>query len=361
LRRQRNVRVALAEVDGVDRERKCVCAGEQFFPYDVLVLASGSSHSYFGYPEWEAHAPGAKSIEDATAIRRRVLLAFERVETAPDATARRCLLTFVVVGGGPTGVEMAGTLAELARRALTADFRRIGPREARIVLVEAGHRLLGGFGPESSAYAAQALADLGVEVRTGARITSCEADGVTIGGERLEAGTVIWAAGVVASPVARGLGVEAARGARMSASAAAAPSATCWSSPCSPACCGRARQRRPAACWPCAAPRAARHPRAARAGGALTHEEQPHDRHRPRRDRRRPRRRPRPDPRIPPLGYDRGLARHQARHLRQSRRRTGGPARHLRPCPAAACCWRGSTVRPRAASASCAATRRRWN
>lgn len=215
VRRQRNVRVLLGEVTGVDRAGKQVRMDGRALPYELLVIATGASHAYFGHDEWAPHAPGLKSIEDATEIRRRILLAFERAETAADPAERRRLLTFVVVGGGPTGVEMAGTLAELARRALAADFRVIDPRQARVVLVEAGPRVLPGFADGLSDYARRALERLGVEVMTGRPITHCDADGVMAGEERLAAATVIWAAGVAASPVARWLSVAPDRAGRV--------------------------------------------------------------------------------------------------------------------------------------------------
>jgi NADH:ubiquinone reductase (H+-translocating) len=215
VRGQPNVRVRLGEVTGVDRAGKRVRMDGRAIPYDALVIATGASHAYFGHDAWAPHAPGLKSIEDATEIRRRILLAFERAEMEADAAARRRLLTFVVVGGGPTGVEMAGTLAELARKALAADFRTIDPRQARVVLVEAGPRVLPGFSEGLSGYARRALEGLGVEVMTGRPITSCNAGGVMIGEERLAAATVIWAAGVPASPVARWLGVAPDRAGRV--------------------------------------------------------------------------------------------------------------------------------------------------
>ena len=208
VRRQPNVRVLLGEVTGVDREGKQVRMDGRALPYDRLVIATGASHAYFGHDEWTPHAPGLKSIEDATEIRRRILLAFERAEMEADPAERRRLLTFVVVGGGPTGVEMAGTLAELARKALAADFRVIDPRQARVVLVEAGPRVLPGFSDGLSDYARRALERLGVEVMTGRPITHCDAGGVMVGEERL-------AAGVAASPVAGWLGIAPDRAGRV--------------------------------------------------------------------------------------------------------------------------------------------------
>ncbi|MBL0935457.1 MAG: NAD(P)/FAD-dependent oxidoreductase [Rhizobiaceae bacterium] len=215
VRWQRNVRVLLGQVSAVDRVNKRVWMDGRAIPYDLLVIATGASHAYFGHDEWAPHAPGLKSIEDATEIRRRILTAFERAEMATDPDLRRWLLTFVVVGGGPTGVEMAGTLAELARKALAADFRAIDPRQARVVLVEAGSRVLPGFSEGLSDHARRALSKLGVEVATGRPITRCDSEGVMIGEDRLAAATVIWAAGVAASPVADWLGVSSDRAGRV--------------------------------------------------------------------------------------------------------------------------------------------------
>lgn len=215
VRRQPNVRVLLGEVTGVDRAGKRIYMNGREITYDRLVIATGASHAYFGHDEWAAHAPGLKSIEDATEIRRRILLAFERAEMEADPEERRRLLTFVVVGGGPTGAEMAGTLAELARKALAADFRVIDPRQTRVVLVEAGQRVLPGFSDGLSDYARCALERLGVEVKTGRPITLCDQHGVMIGEKRLPAATVFWAAGVAASPVARWLGVTPDRAGRV--------------------------------------------------------------------------------------------------------------------------------------------------
>lgn len=211
LRRQRNTRVLLGEVTGVDVERRAVSLGEQSIPYDHLILATGVRHDYFGHDDWEASAPGLKELDDATRIRRRILLAFERAECGSDPSAQRRLLTFVIVGGGPTGVELAGAIAELARRALAADFRHIDPKSARILLCEAGERVLPTFPEALSRYARRALARLGVEVKLRSPVTDCGPSGVTVGTERVEAATVLWAAGVAASPVARWLGIEADR------------------------------------------------------------------------------------------------------------------------------------------------------
>jgi NADH dehydrogenase FAD-containing subunit len=208
LRRAANVHVLLGKVNGVDRERRTVVLDDRTIPYDYLVLATGARHSYFGHDEWESVAPGLKKIDDATAIRRRILTAFENAEATDNHEARRRFLTFVVIGGGPTGVEMAGAIAELARVALRHDFRNIDPREAGIVLVEAGPRVLGAFPPVLSAAAHRSLERLGVEVRLGTPVTRCDADGVTIGDDPLPAATIVWAAGVAASSAATWLGAE---------------------------------------------------------------------------------------------------------------------------------------------------------
>ena len=179
--------------------------------YDTLVLATGARHAYFGHDEWEPFAPGLKTLEDATTIRRRILLAFEKAERETDPDRRRALMTCVIIGGGPTGVELAGTIAELARDTLAGEFRNIDTSTARVVLIEAGERVLAGFKPELSAYAKKALERLGVTVELGRAVTECNADGVVFGGESLPAGTIIWAAGVAASPAAEWLGVAADR------------------------------------------------------------------------------------------------------------------------------------------------------
>jgi NADH dehydrogenase len=200
LRRQRNATVLLGEVIGVDAARRVVELTDRSLPFDFLVIATGSTHSYFGHDDWRRVAPGLKSIDDATAIRRRILHAFEAAEMAVDAAQRERLLRFVIVGAGPTGVELAGTIAELARFTLAADFRRIDPRSAKIVLVEAGARVLAAFREPQSDYALRALAKLGVEVRLNATVTAVDSGGVWLGTERLASATVIWAAGVTASP-----------------------------------------------------------------------------------------------------------------------------------------------------------------
>jgi NADH:quinone reductase (non-electrogenic) len=215
LRAQRNATVLMEEVRGVDTQNKLLHTNFGEVAYDFLVIATGAMHSYFGHDEWSVYAPGLKRIEDATRIRRSILIAFERAELTSDAEQQRRLLTFVIVGGGATGVEMAGAIAEIAQQTLSADFRRIDPRSARIVLIEAGPRLLPTFPPEQSEYVRAALARAGVEVRTDTRVTKCDARGVDLDGGRIDAGTTIWAAGVIASPAARWLGAEADRAGRV--------------------------------------------------------------------------------------------------------------------------------------------------
>jgi NADH dehydrogenase len=209
LRTQANATVLMEEVTGIDPRRKCVRTNFGDVPYDYLIVATGTMHAYFGHDEWAKYAPGLKRIEDATRIRRRILIAFEHAEVMADTAEQKRPLTFVIVGGGATGVEMAGAIAEVARQTLAADFRRIDPRSARIVLVEAGPRILSTFPPAQSEYAQRVLEKAGVEVKTGTRVTSCDARGVETDAGRIEAETVIWAAGVLASPAAKWLGVEA--------------------------------------------------------------------------------------------------------------------------------------------------------
>ncbi len=215
-RRQRNVeRVLMAEVTGIDLEaRRVHLEGEGSLAYDVLVLAVGATHSYFGHDDWASVAPGLKTVEDALEIRRRILGAFEEAERRPDDAER--LLTFVVVGAGPTGVELAGAIAELAHHTLAGEYRAIDPRQARIVLLEGTDRVLPGMPERSSLSARRQLGTLGVEVRTGAMVTEVDEAGVTLsGGERIVAGTVLWAAGVQASPVGGLLGTETDRAGRV--------------------------------------------------------------------------------------------------------------------------------------------------
>lgn len=207
--RASNVTVLLDEAIGVDAQhRKIELAQTGPLEFDWLILATGARHSYFGRDHWARHAPGLKSIDDALDIRRRVLLALERAETETEPERRRALLTFVVIGGGPTGVEMAGAIAELARLTVSRDFRSVTPHCSRIILVEAGPRILASFPPELSAKARQSLRDLGVEVRTRAAVSDIASDHVTFGREVLAAHTIIWAAGVEASPAAIWLNVD---------------------------------------------------------------------------------------------------------------------------------------------------------
>lgn len=210
-----NTKVVLGKVSAVDTARREVVAEGQRIAFDHLILATGAQHAYFGHDEWAAFAPGLKTIDDATYIRRRTLLAFEKAETESDPAERAALLNFVVIGGGPTGVEMAGAIAELANRALAKDFRAIDPRCARIILVEAAPRLLTPFDPSLSEEAKRSLEQLGVDVRLGAAVTAVDQDGVSIGAERIEARTVIWGAGVMASPAGRWLGAQTDRAGRV--------------------------------------------------------------------------------------------------------------------------------------------------
>jgi NADH:ubiquinone reductase (H+-translocating) len=208
LRKQQNATVLMAEVRAVDTGKRLVQIDSARIPYDYLVLATGATHSYFGHDEWAEVAPGLKRIEDATRIRRRILIAFERAELAADAGERRRLLTFAIVGGGATGVEMAGAISEVARQSLAMDFRRIDPTTARIVLIEAGPRIMPALPENLSEYVRRTLAKKGVEVMTSTRVMSCDAHGVELEHGRLGADTIIWAAGVVASPAARWLDAE---------------------------------------------------------------------------------------------------------------------------------------------------------
>jgi NADH dehydrogenase len=205
----------LAKVTGVDTVRQEVVLGARRVPFDFLVLATGARHAYFGHDGWELHAHGIKKIDDATFLRRKILLAFERAESESDPSERRRLLTFVVIGGGATGVELAGTLAEIARHTLKGEFRRIDPTRARVVLVEGTDRVLPPYTPDLSEKARVQLERLGVTVWLNKRVTSVDADGVSLGAERLEAKTVIWAAGVASSPLGRSLGVPLDRAGRV--------------------------------------------------------------------------------------------------------------------------------------------------
>jgi NADH dehydrogenase len=216
LRHQKNVEVLLANVEAIDPAgNRVLVDGGESVPYDYLVVASGAAHAYFGHPEWAQRAPGLKTLDDALEMRRRVLRAFEAAEREGDAEKQRRLLTFVIVGAGPTGVELAGALSEIARQSLRKDFRRIHPESARIVLLEGGPFVLAPFSEPLRAAARRSLERLGVEVRTGSVVTGVDEDGVLIGSERISAGTVLWAAGVAASPIARSLGVPLDRAGRV--------------------------------------------------------------------------------------------------------------------------------------------------
>ena len=216
LRRQRNVTVLLGEAIGIDAGAKHVrLADGGTLDYDLLLLASGATHTYFGHDEWAQHAPGLKTLQDALDIRRRILIAFERAEAENDPDLRKAWLTFAIVGGGPTGVELAGTLAEIARHTLRGEFRRTDPRQARVLLIEAGPRILASFPQALSEKARSQLARLGVDVRTGARVEAIDREGLRLGEERIHARTVLWAAGVAASPLARELGVPLDRAGRV--------------------------------------------------------------------------------------------------------------------------------------------------
>ena len=215
LRNQKNTRVLLAEVVAVDPARRVVRLADGELPYDWLILAPGARHSYFGHADWEPFAPGLKTLDDALEIRGRVLLAFERAERESDPERRRALLTFVVVGGGPTGVELAGAIGEIACKVMARDFRTIDTRDAQTILVEAGPRILPAFPADLSAKAERSLERLCVEVRTGQAVTRLENGAVWLGQDRIAAGTVLWAAGVEPSPLARSLGVPLDRAGRV--------------------------------------------------------------------------------------------------------------------------------------------------
>jgi len=219
LRPQRNATVLMEDVQSIDTSRKCLHTEFGEVPYDYLVIATGAMHSYFGHDDWSQYAPGLKRIEDATRIRRSILIAFEHAEVVQDPIEQRRLLTFVIVGGGATGVEMAGAIADVARQTLAADFRRIDPRAARIVLVEAGPRLLPTFPQPLSDYARDTLARHGVEVKTETLVTKCDVRGVDLRDGRIDAGTVIWAAGVKSSPAANWLNAEADKAGRVKVAA----------------------------------------------------------------------------------------------------------------------------------------------
>ncbi len=215
LSKSANTSVRHERVLAVDPDRRCVTTESGEIPYDVLVLAAGARHTYFGRDEWEEHAPGLKSLEEATEIRRRVLLAYERAEIESDPSKQKALLTFVVVGGGPTGVELAGALGEMSRFTLAADFRNIDPTLARVILVEAGPRILPSFRPAQAKRAMRDLEGLGVQVWTASAVTGVDASGVDVGAERIQAATTLWAAGVEASPLGRSLGAPLDRQGRV--------------------------------------------------------------------------------------------------------------------------------------------------
>jgi NADH:ubiquinone reductase (H+-translocating) len=216
LRKQKNVTVLLGEVAGIDADAKRLRLGDgRTLDFDHMLLATGATHAYFGHDDWAQHAPGLKTLDDALAIRRRILTAFERAEACDDPEERAACLRFVIVGGGPTGVELAGTLAEIARHTLHGEFRRADPRQAQVLLVEAGPRVLASFPEHLSQKARLQLQALGVDVRTGAAVSAIDAEGVRIGDARIAARTVLWAAGVAASPLARDLGAPLDRAGRV--------------------------------------------------------------------------------------------------------------------------------------------------
>lgn len=212
-----DVTTLFATVTGIDAANRRVMLedGADEVNYDTLVLATGARHAYFGHDEWEPFAPGLKTLEDATTLRRRILVAFERAERETDPARRAALMTFVIIGAGPTGVELAGTISELAHATLQPDFRNIDTKRTRVVLIEAGSRVLAGFPDDLSAYAQTSLENIGVEVMLGQPVTDCNADGVMFGGNRLDAKTIIWAAGVRASRAAEWLNAAADRAGRV--------------------------------------------------------------------------------------------------------------------------------------------------
>ncbi|HET9581648.1 MAG TPA: NAD(P)/FAD-dependent oxidoreductase [Gemmatimonadota bacterium] len=215
LRRQENCEVVLAEAVGVDTAAGRLLLRGGHVPYDYLILAAGATHAYFGHEEWAAIAPGLKSIEDATALRRRILLAFESAEYEGDQAARRAVLTFGIVGGGPTGVELAGAIKEIAGKTIPQDYRHIDTRTTRVILFEAGDRVLPAYPPESSARAQRDLERMGVEVRVNAAVTDVTPETIHVGEERIRVGNVFWAAGVKASSLGRSLGVPLDRSGRV--------------------------------------------------------------------------------------------------------------------------------------------------
>jgi NADH dehydrogenase len=215
VRRHRNVTVLLATAESIDVGARRVRLQDEDVPYDALVLATGATHSYFGHNDWAAHAPGLKTLDDALEIRRRVLVAFEEAERAGDDAERAAWMTFAIVGAGPTGVELAGSIAEMARHTLASDFRRIDPRRTTVLLLEGTDRVLPPYHPRLSESARRQLEALGVQVRTGARVTKIEERAVWLGEERIATRTVLWAAGVAASPLGRSLGAPLDRAGRV--------------------------------------------------------------------------------------------------------------------------------------------------
>jgi len=215
LRRQKNVDVLLGEATAIDLDKKLVTLRDGELAYDILIVATGATHSYFSHPEWERDAPGLKTIEDALEIRRRVLVAFEEAERESDPERQRAWLTFIVVGAGPTGVELAGALSEIARQTMIRDFRHINPSSARVLLLEGKERVLPTYPPDLSAKAADQLRGLGVEVMTNAIVTSVSDSEVCVGELPIATRTVLWAAGVQASPLSKSLGVPLDRAGRV--------------------------------------------------------------------------------------------------------------------------------------------------
>src|SRR6202166_4183072 len=215
LRSHKNVEVLMAEVNDVDLDHRTVKTSESDIPYDYLIVAAGAGHSYFGHDDWEPYAPGLKTIEDALEIRRRVLLAFELAERQAAAGESAIFLSFVVVGGGPTGVELAGTLAEIARHALAQEFRSIDPARTHILLIEGGPRILPAYAEDLSGKAQEQLHQLGVEVRTSTTVTEIKPGAVMAGDTRLPATVILWAAGVAASPLGKCLGTSVDRAGRV--------------------------------------------------------------------------------------------------------------------------------------------------
>jgi NADH dehydrogenase len=213
--KQSNVEVRMGDVTKIDLAKRRIELSDDVLDYDFLILATGVRHSYFGRDDWEPFAPGLKTLDDALEMRRRVLTAFEMAEKEPDEKKREAILTFVIVGGGPTGVELAGAISELARFTVARDYRRFDPRKSKIILVEAGDRVLAAFDEKLSAAALESLKKLGVDVRLKIRVTKIDADGVELGPERIAARTTLWAAGVAASPLSKSLGVELDRSGRV--------------------------------------------------------------------------------------------------------------------------------------------------